>query len=274
MKKMLILLLALSLTLLCFTGCGKDLTVRSKLEAGTVVSQVKLSRGELRFKTEEEALAQFADRIDETKARIADLRKATDVTNSFMNYPEMEAQVPVKELLGIRPEGWVIPARLTESRESYHSIYIHADPDRTLSILEGDLYACTYSADLSAGAGADMAFVRVRAPGQEILQMPDPNGLIDLGEAGSAALLSPDCLVGARYGDRDSRAGNLSLSIVCGERLGRTYFDAYFTRGNGDWIIYTLGLTQAEFLDLLLSILAQPEPEAADVSAWLLTGVG
>ncbi len=263
-------LLILAFALIGLTGCGKGLTVRTNLEADKVLPVVKLSRGELRFKTEEEALAQFVAGIDKAKARIDALRKATDRTMSFNAYPEMEMPVSAKELLGIQPEGWTIPARLKESRESCDAICIHTDPDRTLTILEGDLFACTWSDKLSGGAEADQVIVRVRGPEQEVLQMPDPNGLIDLGEPGKAAMLTVDCLVNCRYGERDSRAGGTALSILWGERLGRTYFDAYFTHGNGDWIIYTLGLSQEEFLDLLLSVLAQPEPEKADVAAWLL----
>ena len=270
MKKTLCILLAFAAALFCLTGCGGKLTVQTKLETGKVLPVVKLSRGELRFKTEEEALAQFVAGIDKARERIDALRKATERTMSFNAYPEMEMPVSAKELLGIQPEGWTIPARLKESRESCDAICIHTDPDRTLTILEGDLFACTWSDKLSGGAEADQVIVRVRGPEQEVLQMPDPNGLIDLGEPGKASMLTVDCLVNCRYGERDSRAGGTALSILWGEHLGRAYFDAYFTRGNGDWIIYTLGLSQEEVLDLLLSVLAQPEPEKADVTAWLL----
>ena len=268
MKKALILLL---LPVLLFSsGCGGRLEVRTPLEAGKVLPAVQLSRGALRFKTGEETMSQFVAGIDEANVRIEALRKAAECPCSL--FPDWGSELPglLKDLLGVRPEGWTVPARLTESREERDSIRIYTDPDRTLFIQDGNLFGCVYSADLVRG-DSDQAVIRVRAAGQEVLQMPQAEGLTERFEPRiTASLLSVDCLVGCRFGDRDSRAGDTALSILAGERLGKTSFQAYFTRGNGDWTVYTLGLTQEEFLDLLLSILAQPEPEPADVTALLL----
>lgn len=276
MKKILLLLLALALFLPGAAGCagGPEVPeVLSQLEPGTILPTVRLSRGVLRFKTAEEATAQFLSGIEGAKVRLEDLREAKECV--FSRWYQWNEALPVLLLLGIRPEMWLIPARLTESREERDTIRIYTDPERSLYIQDGSLYACVFSDDLSGGAAADQVIIRVRAAGQEVSRMPEggilpEGGGTDTGGSWRASLLSLDCLLGSAYGNRDSRAGSTALSIVCGEHLGETTFGAYFTWGNGDWNIYTHGLTQEEFLDLLLSILAQPEPIKADVTAWLL----
>ena len=70
----------------------------------------------------------------------------------------------------------------------------------------------------------------------------------------------------SRYGDMNSMIGDMPLSVCYWEDYGsaHTYYRACFTAGNAAYEIMMGGVTQREFIDLLISIYASPRPETRD----------
>lgn len=81
------------------------------------------------------------------------------------------------------------------------------------------------------------------------------------------------------YGDLNSKIGDMPLAITYEERNSPEQerymvYRAYFEAGNAAYEVFAQGVTQREFIDLLISIYASPRPETRNFFDVIMPNAG
>ncbi len=243
-----VLVLAAALTLALTRPWNRTVRIKSALSPEETLSRVELSSGTLHFKTEEERDAELTpEDLRAYSPRPAP--KYIEDTEVFSLEEE-----DVLQMLNIVPEKWCIPDRFSFAYEHF-AWSIGLSRAEAPETDEGDrLYVRAYrSEDQSA-----VLEIQAVLAGKCWLR-------------GERELTAGEKLehVKLLYGELDSRIGNMSLSVLRRGSSGICRYNAYAVKGNTAYFIYSAGMTQQEFVELLISIYEAPEPETRDPVSFL-----
>ena len=234
-----VLVLLVLLVILLTQQKDKSIGIKTKLSPDEVVSKVKLTSGTLNFKTDTDVYAELSE-----EERNAYKPKPSDY------FPEYDKGFTVNEedisrVLNLDPAKWRIPDRMKFHNEHFN---------RMIGLVSGETPEQDYSDDVlyfrlyenedsSCGLSIEVAL-----PGRRWIRDTEIVGL-------SAQHVK------AVYGNLDSRIGDMPLSVLIRDNnAGNRYLDAYFIAGNAAYFIRAFGMTQQEFVELLISIYEAPRP--------------
>ena len=237
----------------------QPITIKTALTDSEVVPHVKLSNGELWFKTEDEVIQQIVQNYDELKATAESLREINQcVLHGWDRSLKDISREDMEFLLNVHPERWQIPERFGEAMSSLVMPNVYANSERTRFAAPDNILEYTYGADgltrmgIYIGAGGQLADIAYNGP--------------DIGTLPGYANISVTQLEIARYGKRDSRIGDTHTALVWHD--GR--YEARFTIANADYSVSATGITQREFIELLISICEAPRENTQDVVEYIL----
>ena len=239
----------------------QPITIKTELTDGEVVSHVKLSDGELWFKTDNEVAGQLT--AEDRRAAINDAFYFR-VMGKFLpltRFSNAESEEEMAALMNLHSELWKIPNGIINMISYYHPPVLYGWDDRdTVLTAETDIFL--YFSDSVVSPSLS---IRIGA-----------GDYVDLSDGasyhGSEKGLGFESEV-ARivYGHRDSRIGDVDMSIVVQhDYYGTRRFRALFTIENAGYIISARGVTQREFIELLISICEAPRENTQDVVGYIL----
>ncbi len=261
------ILIALLVLCLCSCGSGK-ITVKSELADGETISKVELSDGELFFKNREDVLSELTPQdFEDAKP------KASEYHRNEPHYPvfTIEGTEPIneeeaKKLLNIYPEKWAIPERCGSD------IYQHNFIAPSYCRLENGEYDYAESDlfwyEFRNGSG-------VYEPQIKLFISPAPLKWSQLSDKEDVFPIFISLKL--TYGDLNSQIGDMPLAITYEERNSPEQerymvYRAYFEAGNAAYEVLAQGVTQREFIDVLISIYASPRPETRSFFSCVLPG--
>ncbi len=253
---------------LCLCSCGNaNITVKTELMDGETVTRVELSDGELFFKSREDVVSELTPQdFEDAKPKASEYHQGELPLEAYsldgVRYTEEEESM---RLLNIYPENWAIPESCGTSPQCLY----HVPSFYTLENGEyeyADFYMFNYMYD-----------VNMRPPDLSIRISPAP---LKWSQLSSSDYFYPN-IVSLRltYGDINSQIGDMPLAITYKERKNGEFgnsilYSAYFEAGNAAYEILGDGVTQREFIDLLISIYASPRPETRNFFDVIMPNAG
>lgn len=244
-----VLVLALALTLALTRPWDRTVRIRTALSPEETLSRVELTDGTLHFKTEAERDGELTPEDLRAYAPRPAPRYGTD--SEVFSLEEAD----VLQMLNIDPEKWSIPGRLSFAYEHFAWSIGLSRAEAPETDEGSSLYTRAYrSEDQSA-----LLEIEAALAGKCWLRRERE---LTAGEKVEHVKLL--------YGELDSRIGNMPLSVLSREySAGTCRFNAYVVKGNTAYFIYSVGMTQKEFVELLISIYAAPQPETRDPVSFL-----
>ena len=239
-----VLVLAAAMVLVLTRPWDRTIRIKTALSPQETLSRVELTAGALHFKTEQERDKELTS--EDMKAYAPRPAPEYSTDTEVFNLREED----VLRMLNIDPEKWSIPERFSFQFEHFrwaiglssaeapetdegHTLYVReyrTEDQNVILHMEAALAGkCWLRTEAELTAGERLEHVKLR------------------------------------YGELDSRIGNMPLSVL---NRGR-YYDAYLIKGNTAWFIQSNGMTQQEFTELLISIYEAPETETGDPVAFL-----
>ena len=244
-----VLVLALALTLALTRPWDRTVRIRTALSPEKTLSRVELTSGTLHFKTEQERNGELTPEDLRAYSPRPAPRYITDAEVFSLEEED------VLQMLNIDPEKWRIPERLSFAYEHFAWSIGLSSAEAPETDEGSSLYTRAYrSGDRSAVLEIE-AFLAGKCWFR-----------------GEAELTAGEKLehVKLLYGELDSQIGNMSLSVLSrGSSSGMCRFNAYAVKGNTAYFIYSVGMTQQEFVQLLISIYEAPQPETRDPVSFL-----
>lgn len=239
-----ILVLAVALILALTRPWDRKIRIKTELSPEITVGRVTLTYGTLHFKTEQELYEELTP--EDLKAYAP--RPAPDYTTDTEVFSLREEDI--LQMLNIDPEKWSVPERLGFQFEHFRWAIGLSSAEAPETDEGHNLYVREY-----------------RTEDQSVILH------MEAALAGKRWLRAERELTGGerlehvklRYGELDSRIGNMPISLL---NKGR-YYDAYLIKGNTAYFIQSNGMTQQEFIQLLISIYEAPEPETRDPVTFL-----
>ncbi len=237
----------------------QPITIKTELTDGEVVPHVKLSNGELWFKTDNDVAEQLT--AEDRRAAINDafyfrvMGKYLPLTR----FSSADSEDEIASLMNLHPELWKIPNGVNLKRQ-YTPPRLYGWDDRdTVLTAQTDIFAFTTS-------GNTLPLVRIYVGAGDYVDMSD--GAFHEYSTGFA----PNNVARNIYGHRDSRIGDIDMSL---KRRYDYYYNvpsmgAIFTIENAGYIVSATGITQREFIELLISICEAPRENTQDVVEYIL----
>ena len=237
----------------------QPITIKTELTDGEVVSHVRLSDGELWFKTDNEVLQQTVQDYDELKATTESLREINQcILHGWDRSLKGISREDMESLMNVTPGLWQIPEHFDENSVLFVMPNVYANSERTRFAVADIILHYTYIVDASArininvGVGGTLAGIPQEGP--------------DFGTPPGYANIDALHLEFAHHGKRDSRIGDTPMALVL---RGDSYM-ARFTIANADYSVSATGVTQREFIKLLISICEAPRENTQDVVEYIL----
>ena len=218
--------------------------IMTDLKPDEVVREVKLSSGTLYFKTETGVYAELSE-----EERNAGKPKPKDYL------PETVERFAVKEedisrVLNLDPAQWRVPDRFAHVNAHFAgSVSLNSAEDAELVYSDDVLYSREYRSDEGT-----FVYIEVALPGRRWIRSSE------LAADGPSVQQ-----VKTVYGELDSRIGDMPLSVLNHEyAVWDRFFEAYFVAGNAAYFVRSNGMTQQEFIELLISVYEAPRPVTED----------
>ena len=239
-------LLLTFLLLLLLQLKNSSIRIITKLSPDGICSKVALSSGALYFKTEVDVYAELS--VDE---RIAHKAKPKDYSPEYSKVFAVKTE-DILHILNINPVQWCIPEQFVLRNENYtRQVHIiRADPPEA-DFCDDILYSQTY------WNNNEGVFLSIETA------LPTKRWLRDneISEGGSREVQH----VKSVYGVMNSRIGNNAVSVLnCEFSPWSRLFNAYLITGNVAYFIKSNGMTQQEFVELLISICEASCPATKD----------
>lgn len=249
------LILAVTPVVIAEVQRNAPITIKTELKEGEFVSRVKLSRGELYFKTQEELTAQLTSEDVKNSYPTASDYHNGDVALTHIDLDGVKevSREEMMELMNIHPEMWQIS---TKCGGKVSEIFI--EPSFYVSENGEYEYADFYMFSFHYGGVSAQAETLIF-----IAPSPVKWSLTSSREPLAFTLGS----LRMEYGDLDSKIGDTVISVVQTDRGG---YHAFFTIQNAAYEVLVSGLTQREFTELLISICEAPHPETQNVIDYVL----
>ena len=243
---------------------AQPVSVKTPLIDGEVLPIVELSRGKLRFKTKEDVIKQLVQEDYLFVEGISVTDKNTLVPYSEMNGGKTYSREELLAALNIYPEYWTIggePLKDTDGERLWvlPVRFIDGDPQRPVYMLNGAKahavwydYCAPHNVDIDISIYAAPTPVKCSLDGvlQYTAEMP---------MSGASSLR-------VRFGDTDSMIGDIPASVCI---VGRWWY-AYFVVEETAYQVGVAECTQAEFIELILSIYNAPHPAKENYIDFLL----
>ena len=243
------LVLATALTLALTRPWDRAIRIRTALDPGKTVGRVELSSGTLHFKTEEELNAELTPEDLRACSPRSAPRYKTDTEVFHLKEED------ILQMLNIAPETWSVPERFSFAYEHFGWSIGISSAEAPETDEGGSLYVREYRTEDLSGV------LNVEAVLAGKCWLRTERELTGGGNLEHVKLL---------YGNLDSRIGKMSLSVLSDEfSRWKRVFDAYAVKGNTAYFIRGRGVTQQEFIELLISIDEAPEPETRDPVSFL-----
>lgn len=234
-----IILLILFVLLLLPRLHNKAIRIKTALSPSDVSSTVELTSGILYFKSEADVYGEMTEEERNTyKAKPSDY------------LPEYDKSITVNKeditrVLNIDPSKWRIPDRLAFQYEHFNVMIGLISAESPEADYSDDVL---YSREYRSEDNSRFVIFDVALPGRRWIRDTDVVG-------------QSVKHVKTVYGKLDSRIGDMPLSILnCESSPWDRDFEAYFIAGNAAYFIRTNGMTQQEFVELLISIYEAPRP--------------
>ena len=234
----------------------QPISIEKLLTAGETVSVVALSDGELWFKTEADIAVQLKpeDFVEATRADYFVPGEEKAVPYYEMNGGKKYSEQELLKMMNISPELWYLGDELPNGRFSCNPPYF-VDGDRTDVIYNDFITAAMTAASVHAFEYWGEYIHIYAAPAPVRWQLNSDVHFSNYYEGGgSIYALRP------AFGDLDSRIGDIPVSVKYTDSYA---YSAFFTVEQTTYQIRALaeGVSQEEFIKLLISICEAPHPE-------------
>ena len=232
----------------------QPITIKTSLADDEVVPHVKLSDGELHFKTDSEKTEQLTFE-DREEARLAMLPY---MNGQFSPAPENMSSDELKSVMNLHPECWKTSA--SGWRETAIPFSISTDPESGVSTI-----VPMYGGAVFKFSDGYSTTISISTPGYGVLS--SRGEMID----------GASRFVRTTYGHRDSVLGDVPMTVIYNKSWDFTrdgevtfYFGAEFAIGGTRYMVDSRGITQREFIELLISICEAPRENTQDVVEYIL----
>ncbi len=218
--------------------------IMTDLKPGEVVREVKLSSGTLYFKTETEVYAELSE-----EERNADKPKPKDyLPETVRSFAVNEEDI--SRVLNLDPAKWRVPDRFAPDYGHFAwSVSLSRTEDADPDYSDDVLYSRAYRSDEGT-----FVYIEVALPGRRWIRSSE------LAADGPSVQQ-----VKTVYGEMNSRIGDMPLSVLNHEyAVWDRLFEAYFIAGNAAYFVRSNGMTQQEFIALLISVHEVPRPVTED----------
>ena len=240
---------------------ARPITVKTPLADGEIIERVELSRGELWFKGEEDLIAQRTQEDYFYVTGISVSAGDTLVPYYEMNGGKTYSREEMLDALNIYPEYWTMggqPLKGTDYTRLWvlPACFINGDPDKAVYMNNGAKTCAVWYNHYDA----DMLIDIYAAP------TPVKCGLRSSLEYNAEVFGAGAGTVRKGFGDMDSMIGDIPASVV----YKHQYWSAFFIIGETAYEIVVYNCTQAEFIELVLSICNSPRMEKENYIDFLL----
>ncbi len=240
-----LLILALLFLFLLLPRLQKGpIRIKTALKPDEVVREVKLSSGTLYFKTETEVYAELSEE-ERNAAKPKPKDYLPETVSSFAVNEE-----DISRVLNLDPAKWRVPDRFAPDYAHFAwSVSLSPAEDADGDYSDDVLYSQAYRSDEGTSV-----YIEVALPGKRWIR------------SGELSADGPSVQhVKAVYGKLNSRIGNMPLSVLNHEyAVWDRLFEAYFIAGNAAYFVRSNGMTQQEFIELLISLYEVPRPVTED----------
>ena len=240
----------------------QPITIKTELIEGKVVPRVKLSNGELWFKTGDEVVQQYlASYAKYADALVDSLREINiPVGNEKINLNEETVRKKWENLLNQHSECWKLPDNIPRSESFFCVPNVYSDEDGKRFAIIDPIFTYIYE------TGRYRVRIDVTAANPQTTFFNQAGILADLKVAYGYRNLNWTGLITFEYGNMDSQIGLIPMSV----RQDENSFDAAFTIANAGYFVSATGITQSEFIELLISICEAPRENTQDVVEYIL----
>ncbi len=267
-----------ALLALCLCSCGNGkITVKTELTDGETVARVELSDGELFFKDREDVVSELTPQdFEDAKPKASEYHR-NEHPIYYLNIEGMHSieEDEAERLLNIYTEKWALPESCSELYGDSHfappSFYVHENGEYEYAGFYMFYYLYRNIKKNNAPVGTDEQKVNIRIS-------PAPIKWSQVSQIGDYLFQN---LISIRltYGDLNSKIGDMPLAIIYEEinspvTVSYIRYKAYFEAGNAAYEVLAQGVTQREFIDLLISIYASPRPETRNFFDVILPNAG
>lgn len=245
------------------------ITIKTELNDSEVLPEVELSRGKLYFQQHSEILNGLTDE-DRREARLAGMELMNAESVSVI---KIVGQEEFGQAMNIYPEYWNICGKIGEepySTELEVPLYIKVWKEQNkvgLRNIAGSGTVLTYRFYKDYSDGSPYIFVEAGAADAELLDRH--------AELGSGTIKT----IREVYGHKGSLIGEVPLAISYrklpksqiephGEQVVHMY--AEMVLGETRYMVESIGFTQREFIDFLISVYEAPRPEKRDIVTYIL----
>ncbi len=241
----------------------QPITIKTELTDGEVVPHVKLSDGELWFKTLDDIYAQFTQADYTFTSKRSDLYFGEEIRVPYyrLNGNHTISLAEMASTMNIHPESWVIPNNDGRNWTVFYLEPFFAFGDKN------KLFFADLDEGLMCGYLYNFRYVR---PGVDIYIGPVAQVWLPRSQIASVASNVDFGLevIRKKFGDMDSTIGSTALSI----RQDALNLEAFMTVGNASYQISVNRdvMSQREFIELLISICEVPRENTQDVVEYIL----
>ena len=245
----------------------QPITIKTALTDSEVVPHVKLSNGELWFKTEDDIYAQFTQEDYTFTTKIQDYYYGDEVYVPYyqLNGGKIILENEMAAAMNIHPECWKVPNNmLSDWKVDYLEPYFALGESDKLFFYEiggGYLYNFKYSLG-RLDIYSDGIDIYIGPPTQKWLPSSQiTTNLYWMDGFGLSRIRN-------YFGDMDSYIGDTAISV----RQSYGHFYAFMTVGNASYQISVNRdvMSQSEFIELLISICEAPRENTQDVVEYIL----
>ncbi len=257
-----------ALLALCLCSCGNEnITVKTELTDGETVAKVELSEGELFFKDPVSFYNELSDEeIKKSEPKLSDYKRDLPVYDCYdIEGAKIVDKDEAMRLLNIYPENWVIPESCgsTAQEVDFLEPYFYLNEEGKYVFANFTMFRYSFRADTEG------PFINLQISPAPIKWSQSSTWEYPMPEIRS--LLT-------EYGKPNSNIGDMPLAVRYGKSVygnpGDTYYRACFEAGNAAYEVLAQGVTQREFIDLLISIYASPRPETRNFFDVILPNAG
>jgi len=243
----------------------RPITVKTPLVDGEIIERVELSRGELWFKDEETLVSQLTQEDYLFVTGISVKANDTLVPYTEMNGGKSYSREELLAALNIYPEYWTMggmPLKDTDYQRLWVQgvCFINGDPEKPVYMFNGAkahavwyTYPAPHNHDININIYASPTPVKCSLDG--VLQYT------------AEMLMSGAGSVRAMFGDMDSVIGDIPAAVCV---KASRWWSAFFIIGETAYQVSASNCTQAEFIELILSICNAPHPEKENYIDFLL----
>lgn len=248
----------------------RPITVKTPLADGEIIERVELSRGELWFKDEETLISQLSPEDFAEGAHDAYIHPGEDevVPYYILNGGKRYTFEELLKKMNINPEHWTLKGEPFRGKaRALLPCFVNGERSKPAYAYMPEDWAFPYVIlqDITTTAA------HCYASGGNVYIAATPTPV--KWRMGGNLLHSDHAIIGGvdpvkiRFGDIDSQIGDISASIIV---RGESYFSAFLIVEQTAYDIQATNLTQAEFVELILSICNAPHPEKENYIDFLL----